>query len=171
MEKRTASALFKNFLSCKHVSLMKLFLTVILLNCFQVFAHTYSQDPITLKLQSAEIKKALIAIEDNSSYRFLYDESVIANKSKISIDVKSEKVTSVLNQILENSGIGYQLMDNNLIILKRLTDNGINTNAEIRTAPASTIPNSRKSLPTNPSRKMMGRNTIASVIEVAITAK
>ena len=45
------------------------------------------------------------------------------------------------------------------------------TKAEINTAPATTIPNSLKSLPTKPSRKIIGRKTIASVSEVEMTAK
>ena len=45
------------------------------------------------------------------------------------------------------------------------------TNADINTAAASVTPNSRNNLPTNPSKKITGKNTIASVIEVDITAK
>ena len=45
------------------------------------------------------------------------------------------------------------------------------TNAEIKTAPAKTIPNSRNNRPTKPCRKMIGKKTIAKVSEVAITAK
>ncbi len=45
------------------------------------------------------------------------------------------------------------------------------TNAEIKTAHATTIPNSRNKLPTKPCKKITGRNTTASVIEVDNTAK
>src|SRR3954471_22838080 len=45
------------------------------------------------------------------------------------------------------------------------------TNADINTAEASVTPNSRNSLPTNPSKKITGRNTTANVMEVEITAK
>ena len=43
--------------------------------------------------------------------------------------------------------------------------------AEISTDPATTTPNSRKSLPVMPCRKMMGRNTAARVIVVEMMAK
>lgn len=42
--------------------------------------------------------------------------------------------------------------------------------AEISTAAANTTPNSRKRLPTKPSRKITGRNTAARVTEMEITA-
>ncbi len=44
------------------------------------------------------------------------------------------------------------------------------TKAEISTAPATTIPNSRKSRPVNPLRKITGMKTMARVNEVEITA-
>ena len=45
------------------------------------------------------------------------------------------------------------------------------TNDDINTATATTIPNSRNKLPTNPCIKKMGKNTIANVNDVEITAK
>ena len=45
------------------------------------------------------------------------------------------------------------------------------TNAEISTDPAITMPNSRNNLPVNPCKKMMGKKTAASVIVVDSTAK
>src|SRR4051812_21789575 len=45
------------------------------------------------------------------------------------------------------------------------------TTADTNTAPATTTPNSRNNLPTNPWRKITGRNTTASVMDVEITAK
>ena len=49
--------------------------------------------------------------------------------------------------------------------------NDKDTNAEISTAAPSTTPNSLNSLPTNPSKKMTGKNTAANVIDMDITAK
>src|SRR5690606_39710527 len=49
--------------------------------------------------------------------------------------------------------------------------NDSETNAEIKTAAPITTPNSRNSRPTNPSRKITGKNTAASVTEIEITAK
>src|SRR6478752_2764359 len=45
------------------------------------------------------------------------------------------------------------------------------TNAEMSTAAPITTPNSRNNLPTKPSRKITGKKTTASVMEVEITAK
>ena len=45
------------------------------------------------------------------------------------------------------------------------------TNAETKTAPATTTPNSLNNEPTKPCKKITGKNTTAKVIEVDTTAK
>ena len=45
------------------------------------------------------------------------------------------------------------------------------TKAEIKTAAAKVIPNSLNRRPIKPSKKITGKNTIASVMDVDITAK
>ena len=97
---------------------MKLTFAFMLLACMHVSAGTYSQDRITLKLKAADIKKALNTIERKTSYRFLYNEALLANRNKVSIDVNNAEVTNVLEQIFEGSGIGYRVLENKLVVLK-----------------------------------------------------
>ena len=112
----------KSLFYLKEVRRMKLTFLFILLTCLQVSAKTYSQDKITVNLQSAELKKALTVIERKSSYHFLYNEAVIANKPKIDINVKDADINTVLDKILTTNGIGYRILNNNLIVLKSATE-------------------------------------------------
>ena len=102
----------------KIAKIMKLTCAFMLILSLHVSAGTYSQDRITLKLQAADIKKALNTIERKSSYRFLYNEALVAKKPKINLDVTDEEVTTVLDQIFHGSGIAYRIMQNKLIVLK-----------------------------------------------------
>ena len=61
---------------------MKLTIIIILLSTLQLPARVFSQNNITLKLQSVQLQKALVQIEKKSNYRFLYNNDVI----KIDID-------------------------------------------------------------------------------------
>lgn len=97
---------------------MKLTCALILIACLHVSAGTYSQDRITLKLGSADIKKVLAAIEKKSDYRFLFNESIMANKPRVSVNVTNADITTVLNDICLNNGIAYHILKNNLIVLK-----------------------------------------------------
>jgi TonB-linked SusC/RagA family outer membrane protein len=123
MKKReNETACFKSLFFLKEVRMMKLTFLFILLACLQVSAKTYSQDKITVNFQSAELKKALTIIERKSSYHFLYNEAIIANKPKIDLTVKDAEITTVLDKLLSGIGISYRILNNNLIVLK--ADNG-----------------------------------------------
>ena len=106
----------------QELRIVKLTALFILLACIQVSAKTYSQDRITVNLQSADLKKALTVIERKSDYHFLYNESVIANKPKIDLNVKDAEITTVLDKILVANGINYRILNNNLVVLKADAD-------------------------------------------------
>jgi TonB-linked SusC/RagA family outer membrane protein len=107
----------------QELRIVKLTALFILLACIQVSAKTYSQDRITVNLQSADLKKALTVIERKSDYHFLYNEAIIANKPKIDLNVRDAEITSVLDKILVANGINYRILNNNLIVLKADGDN------------------------------------------------
>lgn len=102
--------------------MMKLTFLFILLACLQVSARTYSQDRITVNIQSADLKKALTIIEKKSNYHFLYNEAIIANKPKIDLNVKDADIRTILEKILTANGIHYRILNNNLIVLKAQGD-------------------------------------------------
>jgi TonB-linked SusC/RagA family outer membrane protein len=106
----------------QELRIVKLTFLFILLACLQVSAKTYSQDKITVNLQSADLKKALTVIERKSDYHFLYNEAIIANKPKIDLNVKDAEITSVLDKILVANGINYRILNNNLVVLKADAD-------------------------------------------------
>src|SRR4051812_19281375 len=107
----------------KLLRIMKLTAALILIACLQVSAKTYSQDRITLNLQSTDLKKVLAAIEKKSTYRFLYNDALLAGKPKVDVNVTNEDVINVLDGLLANSGIGYKVLDNKLVVLKASVEN------------------------------------------------
>lgn len=122
MKQREKDAAVLKFFYVKEMRRMKLTFLFILLACIQVFAKTYSQERITVNFKDADLKKALNIIERKSIYHFLYNESVIANKPKIDLNVKDAEITSVLNKILITNGIHYRILNNNLIVLNNDND-------------------------------------------------
>ena len=77
---------------------------------------------ITLHLKSVELRKALIAIEKKTDYRFLFNEELLNKKPRINIDVVETPVPQVLDQLLENTGITYKVLENKLVVLKDLSE-------------------------------------------------
>lgn len=97
---------------------MKLTFAFILLLNFQALAtNVYSQTKVTLKLKSANFKKILSAIEQQSSYHFVFSERKIPINQKMDINVQDEEVVKVLNRLLQNSGFTYNELENHLVVI------------------------------------------------------
>src|SRR6476646_8092371 len=95
---------------------MKLTFVFLVLTCLHVSAKTYSQDRITLRLESVDIKKAMQIIERKSDYHFLYNEAVIANSPKVTLNVTDADITMVLDRIFVANNISYRILNNNLVV-------------------------------------------------------
>src|SRR5215207_2265075 len=121
MKKRGHSAYLKYFSFLKISRLMKLTCAFMLLFCLHVSAGGHTQDRITLNLESTDLKKVLAEIQKKTNYRFLYNQALI-DKKKVDVHVRDAEVPSVLNTIFEGTGIGYQILDNKLIVLKASVD-------------------------------------------------
>ncbi len=97
---------------------MKLTFSIILLGCLHVSAGVFSQSRISVNFQSLQLKKALAAIEKKSDFHFLYKENLVAESPRITLNMADAPVTEILSRILANTGLSYQVMSNNLIVLK-----------------------------------------------------
>jgi TonB-dependent starch-binding outer membrane protein SusC len=101
----------------KLLLLMKFTIVLLLLTTWQVSAKSYSQERITLKLQSAELKTALKQIEKKSIFRFLYNDDVLSSNRKVSVNANNALVTDVLNDILNETPLTYKILENNLVVI------------------------------------------------------
>jgi TonB-linked SusC/RagA family outer membrane protein len=118
----TVSVSEKALTYLKIARIMKLTIALLLIACLQVSAKGWSQERITLKLNAAEIKKVLFAIEKKSDYRFLFTESAMKGKPRVSLDVVNATVSEVLDKILANTGVSYKVLGTNLVVLKEGVD-------------------------------------------------
>lgn len=108
----------KDLLLLKIARIMKLTIAFLLIACLQVSARGFSQDRITLKMNEAEIKKVLFAIEKKTNYRFLFSENALKKKPKVTIDAVDAPVTDLLDKILSNTGVSYKILASKLVVLK-----------------------------------------------------
>ena len=116
----------------KIARIMKLMIALILFACLHVSAKGWSQERITLKMNGAEIKKVLFAIEKQTDYRFLFTEDAVKGKPRVSIDVVKASVSEILDKILANTGIGYKVLGSNLVVLKEGVSSGDINLQEVR---------------------------------------
>lgn len=98
--------------------IMRLTAAFLLIACLHVSAAGHTQDKITLNLKSVELRKALITIEKKTEYRFLFNEALLNGKPRVDISATDVPVADVLNNLLQNTGISYRILDNKLVVLK-----------------------------------------------------
>src|SRR5688572_13494704 len=103
----------------KFIRVMKLTIALMTLICLQVSAKTYSQDKITLKMNTTEMKKVLFAIEKKTNFRFLFSEEILKDRPPVSIDVVDAPIDEVMTRLLENSGISYKIINATLVVLRK----------------------------------------------------
>ena len=98
---------------------MKMTIALLLIASLQLSAKSYSQDRITINLQSAELKTALKLIEEKSIFRFLYNDIVVSSNQKVSINVVNTLVSEVLDIILNSTNLTYRFLENNLVVITK----------------------------------------------------
>ena len=128
----TAAVSQKALLFLKIARIMKLTIALLLFACLQVSAKGLGQERITLKMNEAEIKKVLFAIEKKSDYRFLFSEESVKGKPKVNVDVTNATLNEVLDKILANTGIAYKVLGTNLVVLKEGISSAEMISPEIR---------------------------------------
>ena len=121
---------------------MKLAIVFTLLTSLQLSAKTYSQERITLKLESAELKTALKQIEKKSMYRFLYNNEVLSATQKVNINANNTLVTDVLNNVFNSTALTYRILDNNLVVItqKNFVTQDVKVTGKVTNASGEPVP-------------------------------
>jgi TonB-linked SusC/RagA family outer membrane protein len=106
-----------NGLFKKTLLVMKLTTTFLLLTFLQVYADGFTQQRVTLSLESADLKTVLNHIEKKTQYRFLYNQAIISKSGKYTVKATNEYVPLLLDKIFEGSLISYKIVNQNLVVL------------------------------------------------------
>jgi TonB-dependent SusC/RagA subfamily outer membrane receptor len=101
----------------KQLLVMKFTIFLLLTSFVHVYADGFSQQRVSLSLESADLRTVLTQIEKKSQYRFLYNQSILDNTGKITVKASNELVPDLLNKIFNGSSISYKIVNNALIVL------------------------------------------------------
>jgi TonB-linked SusC/RagA family outer membrane protein len=102
----------------KVLLVMKLTALIILFFTLNVSATGFGQDKISIRVKKAEIAGVLSSIEKQTNYRFLYNNNLQDIREKVSLNVKDAGLDEVLDILLQRTRLLYQVMENNLIVIK-----------------------------------------------------
>lgn len=104
--------LSKWLLVMKMTALLTLFFTL------NVSANGFGQEKISLRVKKTAIEGVLRSIEQQTNYRFLYNNNLEDIREKVTLNVKDADIEEVLALLLEKTRLLYQEMENNLIVIK-----------------------------------------------------
>jgi TonB-linked SusC/RagA family outer membrane protein len=119
---KCSSTVIKKPLLPNALLIMKLMALFLLVLTLQVSANGFGQQKINLRLKKTEISDALRLIEKQTNYRFLYNNDLSEIREKVNINVKEAGINEVLTALLQNTALQFQLMNDNLIVIKRDPD-------------------------------------------------
>ncbi|MGF6845299.1 TonB-dependent SusC/RagA subfamily outer membrane receptor [Chitinophaga sp. W3I9] len=102
----------------KLLLMMKLTGLLIFGGFLQVSANAYAQDNIKeLHAENKSVKDVFKLIENNSNYRFFYNENFTDLNKAVTIDVKDKKISEVLKELFNNSNVTFRVLENNLVVI------------------------------------------------------
>ena len=114
-------SLFYQILKKMKLTLLLLFVTVLT----GIASDSYSQSTkLTLKLENVRIEDLLKKIEDQSQFRFFYNEEINLDR-KVSIDVSTETISNILEKIFADRRIHYEIIGRQIILSNSIDSNSI----------------------------------------------
>ena len=118
----------------KILRVMKIAAFLLLAASLHLSATGLGQRTITLKLENANLKKVFYEIRKQTGYDFFYDDDLIKNALKVSIEVKDASITETLDLCFKSQAITYTISGLIITLKPRVVPPG-NTSYEIQAAP------------------------------------
>ena len=97
---------------------MKLTVFLLLASLLQVSATVYSQaTKFNFKAESKQVVEVLKQIEESSNFRFFYIREQVDVERRVTVKARGATVEQILDELFAAQGIGYKVMDDNLVLL------------------------------------------------------
>ncbi len=102
----------------KLLRIMKITTVLILALTMQISATVYSQSTkFSMDFKGKTVREVMNLIEDQSRFRFFFNEDFKLIDEKVDLNVKDVSVEAILDQMFLNSEISYKVLTNDLIVL------------------------------------------------------
>ena len=77
-----------------------------------------SSQGYSLLLKNTPLREAIRIIERQSDYRFFFSDDAVDINQPVQIDISNATIEQILDEILTPYELGYQILENNLIVIK-----------------------------------------------------
>jgi TonB-linked SusC/RagA family outer membrane protein len=97
-------------------------ITILLTLVFSLNLSAIGFGQITVNEHGKSVKEILGIIENETNYRFFYNDDLKSINSLVDLNVNSEDINQVLDKLLASTDFDYKIMDSNLIVIKLKSD-------------------------------------------------
>jgi TonB-linked SusC/RagA family outer membrane protein len=104
----------------KLLKIMKLTIILLFIGILQIHATAYSQT-FTFNEPNATVKQMFKQVEKTGKYTIFYRLDQVKLDQKVDVEAKDASIETVMKQILHNQQLGFQVMDN-VIVIKPLNE-------------------------------------------------
>jgi len=108
-----AQRIHENFLLMMRLAML------FLLMAFVPFTATALGQRITIKLDQADLEEVLDVVRQKMGYMFVYNNQMVKDAGKISVDVTSDDVNYILKKCLEGTSLDFYVEDNIVVIVTK----------------------------------------------------
>ncbi len=108
---------------------LKFAVAIILISYFNITtASNYAQNAkLSLSLQNVSLKQVLKEIEKQSDFYFMYNDSEVDVSKKISINAEGYTIYELLDKVLDDSGIVYEVVEKQIVLNPKQEKDKIST--------------------------------------------
>lgn len=119
MKKKQAQQPVHGFYFLKWKRLMKITAILFICSALHISANSYSQNKVfSFSMKDVSIEEVISVIKNESEYSFFYENSQVDLSTKVSVSIKKETVSSILEKILSGKNIDYKIENKHIILYK-----------------------------------------------------
>ncbi|MEO5790205.1 STN domain-containing protein, partial [Gelidibacter sp.] len=106
---------------------VKLTILFLIVSLFEIQANSNpEEDKLNLDIEQASLLKVFEEIESISDYRFLFESQQITSEKRITLKLKNKEIKEVLDVILDDTDIEYQVKGRQVILVRSKKNQLIN---------------------------------------------
>ena len=86
-------------------------------------ANNYAQrTKLSLSFNNTTLKKVFKEIEKQSEFYFMYNNTHINVKKKISLHVENQTIYQILDKVLKDAGIDYEVFNKQIVLMPKIAE-------------------------------------------------
>jgi len=146
--KRTGLSFFKGRSLKKYLIIMKLTGFLVLILTLQTSASVWSQTTnLTLDLKQTSLLELFNKIEDNSDYRFFYNNDEVDVSQKVSVKMEDKSIGDILTAVFKDLPYKFNELNDNLILIERNDKDSGNSASQQKSVSGTVVDDRGQPLP------------------------